>query len=63
VKNGFDTRMSQVSTYSVRTVGNGLFVCVAGAKNGRHLFIVVAKCYEKLNFAILINKTCCLWPP
>jgi hypothetical protein len=38
-------------------------LCVAVARNDTHLFIVAAKCYEKLNVAILMNTTSCLWPP
>jgi len=50
--------MSKVDTQTVRTVKRA-FVC----DNERHLFIVAAKCYEKLHFVILINKASCFWPP
>jgi len=29
----------------------------------RALFIVVAKCHEKIYFVISINKASCFWPP
>jgi hypothetical protein len=61
VKNGCDTKMCQGSAHSANC-RNGLS-CVAGARNDSQLFIVAAKCYEKLNFLIIINKTSCFWLP
>jgi len=49
--------MSKVGTRTVRTVKRP-FVC----DNDRYMFIVAAKCYEKLNFVILVNKASCFRP-
>jgi hypothetical protein len=61
VKNGCDTKMFEGSTHSANC-RNGLS-CVAGARNDSQLFIVAAKCYEKLNVLIIINKTSWFWLP
>ena len=38
-------------------------LCVAGVRNDRRFLIVAAKCYEKLHFVILINKSPVFGPP
>ena len=57
-KNGLDSmpKMSEVGGHLARTIGKGPWY-ETGVRNDGHVFLVDVKCYEKLRFVSLINKT------